>query len=66
MGRTRKSGVLTLPKSGFKSITIYEGVYDALYDIYIEQSNELRLKGINSFSAFIITELSRILQEKKK
>lgn len=45
-----------MPKSGFKSITIPENVYDRLEADYQKQKMDLKFEGINSFSAYIVAK----------
>ena len=42
-----------MPKVGYKSITIKESTYDRMFEDYTEQKDELKLKGVNTFSAYV-------------
>jgi len=46
-----------LPRSGFKSITISEDIYEILFDTYKKDKKEYAMNGINSFSGYIIYHL---------
>ena len=43
-----------MPKSGHKSITIHERVYDYYEALYKMQKDNLELQGVNSFAAFMV------------
>ena len=50
-----------MPKRGFKTITFSDTVYKQLYSVYEEYKDFFELKGINSFSGFIISQLQDTL-----
>jgi len=52
-----------MPKAGFKSITVAETIYDKFHGRYEKKKQELFMKGINSFSAYITSELTEKFQE---
>ena len=52
-----------MPKSGFKSLTITEGVYDEFQAKYEKKKKELAMKGITSFSGYMVSILSKQLEE---
>ena len=54
-----------MAKPGFKSITVAECVYDKFYSVYDSQKDELKIKGVNSFSAYIVYSLEQALKEIK-
>lgn len=55
-----------MPRSGFKSITVKEEVYNYFKDEYDKRASELRLQGITSFSAFCTKLLYEMLQIEKQ
>lgn len=42
-----------MPKSGFKSFSLKEGIYDEFFSKYVKNKEILELKGIHSFSGYI-------------
>ena len=56
---------IIMPKTGFKSITVTETVYDKFFDEYLKKKDELSMKGITSFSGFVTCELAQILEIKE-
>ena len=42
-----------MPRSGFKSITLRENIYDYYLDFYLRNKNQLQLVGVNSFTGFM-------------
>jgi hypothetical protein len=55
----------TMPKEGFKSITVSDTVYDRYYDIYQKNKQELAMKGVNSFAGYITYMLEQTMQKDK-
>jgi len=54
-----------MPKAGFNSITVADSVHDHFKNIYDKRKEELRLKGITSFSGFITSKLNQIMEKEK-
>ena len=52
-----------MPKSGFKSLTITEGIYDEFQAKYNKKKKELALKGITSFSGYMVSILAKQLED---
>lgn len=42
-----------MPKSGFKSITVNESIYDNFQDVYNKNKANLQRFGINSLTGFL-------------
>ena len=55
----------TMPKEGFKSITVSDTVYDKYYEIYLKNKQELVMKGVNSFAGYITYMLEQTMQKDK-
>ncbi len=55
----------TMPKEGFKSITVSDTVYDKYYEIYLKNKQELTMKGVNSFAGYITYMLEQTMQKDK-
>ena len=55
----------TMPKEGFKSITVSDTVYDRYYEIYQKNKQELVMKGVNSFAGYITYMLEQTMQKDK-
>jgi len=55
----------SLPRKGYKSITVREEVYNFFKEEYEKKKDELRLKGIPSFSAFCTKLLYELIQREK-
>jgi hypothetical protein len=55
----------TMPKEGFKSITVSDTVYDRYYEIYQKNKQELAMKGVNSFAGYITYMLEQTMQKDK-
>ena len=51
-----------MPKSGFKSITVTDFVYDTFEKIYLDNKEEYSMNGINSFSAYITDKIETIMK----
>jgi len=58
-------GKSTMPKEGFKSITVSDTVYDRYYEIYQKNKQELAMKGVNSFAGYITYMLEQTMQKDK-
>ncbi len=58
-------GNSTMPKEGFKSITVSDTVYDRYYEIYQKNKQELAMKGVNSFAGYITYMLEQTMQKDK-
>lgn len=54
-----------MPKSGFKSITVSETVYDKFHDVYQSSKDELVMKGVNSFSGYVTFMLEEMMAKDK-
>ena len=54
-----------MPKSGFKSITVSETVYDKFNVIYQNSKEELVMKGVNSFSGYVSFMLEELMAKDK-
>ena len=54
-----------MPKEGFKSITVSETVYDQFQDVYQKNKEELRTRGVNSFSGYVTYMLEEMMQKDK-
>lgn len=52
----------TLPKEGFKSITVSEAIYNRFYKRYAERKDELGLKGVSSFSGYLTSILEELME----
>jgi len=52
-----------MPKSGFKSITVNELVYDKFYQIFFDQKEKLVMKGINSFAGYVTHCLEEMMRK---
>jgi hypothetical protein len=51
-----------MPRKGYKSITVTEKVYDYFYQEYSKVKEEYAIKkGIRSFSAYVTSRLSELL-----
>lgn len=48
-----------MPKTGFKSITIPETVYDTFHAIFEKKKDALAMNGISSFSGYVTFVLSK-------
>ena len=46
-----------MPKGDFKSITVTEFIYDRFNDNYKKNKDDLKMQGINSFTAYIVNRL---------
>lgn len=58
-------GKSTMPKEGFKSITVSDTVYDRYYEIYQKNKQDLAMKGVNSFAGYITYMLEQTMQKDK-
>ncbi len=58
-------GKSTMPKEGFKSITVSDTVYDRYHEIYQKNKQELAMKGVNSFAGYITYMLEQTMQKDK-
>jgi len=52
-----------VPKAGFKSLTITENIYDEFHKKFEKKKTKLALKGITSFSGYMISILAEQLEE---
>lgn len=55
-----------MPGEGFKSITVSETVYDNFHAKYEKVKEEIKMRGIFSFSAFVTFKLNEILTKEKE
>jgi len=53
----------TMPKSGFKSITVSEYVYRKFFDVYEKSKKDLEMKGITSFSGYLTSMMEELMQK---
>ena len=53
----------TVPKSGFKSITVSEHVYRKFFDVYEKSKKDLEMKGITSFSGYLTSMMEEMMQK---
>ena len=54
-----------MPKTGFKSITVSEIVYDKFMQVYENSKSDLVMKGVNSFSGYVTYMLEEMMQKDK-
>ena len=52
-------------RSGFKSITVSETVYNKFFDVYQKNKEDLLMKGVNSFSGYVTYMLEEMMQKDK-
>ena len=57
--------VHSMPKPGFKSITISEAVYDKFNQTYQKNKDELTMKGVNSFAGYVTYLLEDVMKKDK-
>ena len=63
-GKNSQKGMVGLmPKSGFKSITVNEIVYNKFFQIYFDQKEKLAMQGINSFAGYITARLEELMKK---
>jgi len=55
-----------MPRKGYRSITVREEIYDALWTQYNIQKDELLRQGITSFSGYVTKFLYESLERKEK
>lgn len=58
-------GESSLPKVGFKSLTLSDTVYNRVYSVYESNKKELNAKGVNSFSGYVTSMLEETMQRDK-
>ncbi len=46
-------GVCTVPKPGFKSITVSESAYERFHEAYTKSKEDLSRRGVKSFSGYV-------------
>jgi hypothetical protein len=54
-----------MPKTGFKSITVSETVYDKFEQTYRNAKDDLKMKGVNSFSGYVTYMLEEMMAKDK-
>jgi len=54
-----------MPKSGYKSLTIKDEVYDHFKSIYLRNEIELRKVGVTSFAGFTTLILTTLIDNPK-
>ena len=54
-----------MPKAGFKSITVSETVYDKFEQTYQNAKEDLKMKGVNSFSGYVTYMLEEMMAKDK-
>ena len=52
-----------MPPKGHKSVTIPDELYDKLWQKWQKSKDELKRKGVNSFSSFVSQYLWRVMDE---
>ena len=50
-----------MPKEGFKSITVAEGVYDRFFETFTKSRKRLAKKGVNSFAGYVVYMLEDVM-----
>ena len=53
--------LLTMPKPGYKSITVSENVYKKFFEVYEKNKKGLELKGIGSFSGYLTSMMDEMM-----
>ena len=53
--------LLNMPKPGYKSITVSEGVYKRFFEVYEKNKKGLQLKGIASFSGYLTSMMEEMM-----
>lgn len=54
-----------MPRTGFKTITVSETIYDKFHDIFLKNKDYLAMKGINSFSGYVTYILEQMMEKDK-
>ena len=54
-----------MPKPGFKSITISETVYDTFHEAFVNNKDNLAIKGVRSFSGYVTYMMEEMMQKDK-
>lgn len=57
---------IRMPRKGHKSITVRHEVYDKLWDLWEANKEEYLVKGITSFSGFVIKFLLEALKREEQ
>ena len=57
--------VHNMPKTGFKSFTISEVVYDKFNQVYQKNKDDLTMKGVNSFAGYVTYLLEDVMKKDK-
>ena len=52
-----------MPKEGFKSFSLNEKIYDYWFKNYLKNKEKLKMKGISSFSSYLIKIINENKQE---
>ena len=55
-----------VPREGYKSITVPESVFNHFMKEWKKRKEELRVKGVRSFSGFVTMLLTELLEEYEK
>ncbi len=55
----------TMPREGFRSITVSQAVYDRFYKRYQTHKKDLELKGISSFTGYITSILEELMMKEE-
>ena len=55
-----------MPHKGFKSITLHANTYDDLDTIYQNNKDDLRLRGIRSFSGYITSLINESVERDRQ
>jgi predicted CopG family antitoxin len=51
----------SMPKPGYKSITVSEHVYKKFFKVYEENKRGLEIKGIRSFSGYLTSMMEEMM-----
>ncbi len=62
--RKNNDYVQNMPKKGFKSFSLKDGVYDPYHSKFLENKIDLQKKGVTSFSAYLAYVLNEAIQQK--
>lgn len=54
-----------MPKTGFKSITLSDVVYDRFFEAYQTNKDQLAMQGVNSFAGYVASKLGEMMERDK-
>jgi hypothetical protein len=55
-----------MPRKGYRSITVPNDVYEFFKNEWLKNKDQLRRRGVRSFSGYVTSRLNQLMEEEEK